>query len=125
MKILLDTHVLLWSMQALDTVREDARQAICSNNNIVFASISSLWEISIKSSLGKLTLPPNFFTSFSSHGYELLPITLDHIQTLRRLPHHHRDPFDRMLVAQAQWEQLLLVTRDEEIKKYEVGLLPA
>lgn len=119
MKLLLDTHVLLWSVQALDVaVRPEAKVEICSNENVVLVSIVSLWELGIKVSLGKLNLAPNFFSSFPSFGYEILPITIPHIEELRLLPRHHRDPFDRMLVAQARCEQLILATRDDDIKKY-------
>ena len=123
-KVLLDTHVLLWTMQG-SGASPAARELISSNNTVTMVSIVSLWELCIKTSIGKLNLPKDFFINFPSYGFETLPITLAHIQALRHLPHYHNDPFDRMLVAQAQCEQLLLVTRDEEIKKYKVSLLQA
>lgn len=125
MKLLLDTHTLLWAVSKEEFLNEQARQEIASEINVVFVSIASLWEIRIKESLGKIILPPDFYQGIGPSGFEILPITLAHLETLGRLPSHHRDPFDRMLIAQAQCEQLLLVSRDEEIRKYDVSLLQA
>ena len=125
MKLLLDTHTLLWAVSAENSLAPQAQKEITAEENIVFVSLASLWEIRIKESLGKIKLPPNFYAGLQPAGFELLPISLGHVDALGKLPHHHRDPFDRMLVAQAKCEQLLLVTRDEEIKKYDVSLLLA
>ena len=125
MKLLLDTHTLFWAVSKPKKLSEDARAAIASEENVVFVSLASLWEIQIKESIGKLDLPPGFFKGLIPAGFEILAISLPHIETLRGLPLHHRDPFDRMLIAQAKSEQLTLATRDEEIAKYDVQLLGA
>jgi PIN domain nuclease of toxin-antitoxin system len=125
MKLLLDTHALLWAVTNDSSLSAQARDAIASENNVVFVSLASLWELQIKESIGKIKLPVNFYEELGPAGFELLPLLLEHIQQLRKLPMHHRDPFDRMLVAQAQCDQLLLVTRDEEIRKYGLSVLRA
>ena len=125
MKLLLDTHVLLWAVSSEATLSLQSRQEISSEENVVFVSLASLWELRIKESLGKVELPSRFYQSLQPAGFELLPVSLHHIEALGKIPLHHRDPFDRMLIAQAQSDQLLLVTRDEEFKKYEVSLLLA
>jgi len=125
MKLLVDTHVLLWAVSQESKLSQQAYEAIAHVDNVVFISIATLWELKIKESLGKVELPKNFFKSLRVAGFEILSITIDHIERLSHLPQHHRDPFDRMLVAQAQCEQLILATRDDEIKKYKVNLLNA
>lgn len=125
MKVLLDTHALLWAVTSPGNLSAPARATIGSDNNIVYAGIVSLWELRIKESSGKIQLPDDFYKSLSDNGFEILPITLAHIMALGHLTFHHRDPFDRMLVAQAQVEQLLLITRDDDIKKYGVNFLQA
>lgn len=123
MKLLVDTHVLLWALADPDQLSSRARVMISDSGNVVFVSMASLWEIGIKKSLGKIELPDTFFTSVKAAGFEILPIQLSHIQVLGELPFHHRDPFDRMLVAQAQHEQLWLVSCDAEINKYLPGMI--
>lgn len=125
MKLLLDTHALLWATSDSNALSAEAREHIASEENIVFVSLVSLWELRIKESLQKIKLPSLFYKNLQPAGFELLPLLLSHIEALGRLPLYHRDPFDRMLVAQARCEQLTLVTRDEEIKKYDVNLLLA
>lgn len=122
MKLLVDTHVLLWALADPEQLSSRARMVVSDPGNVLFVSMASLWEIGIKKSLGKIELPNTFFTSVKTAGFEILPIQISHIQILGDLPFHHRDPFDRMLVAQAQHEQLLLVSRDDEIKKYLPGM---
>lgn len=123
MKILVDTHVLLWALSDPERLSEQARMAIADPANVVFVSMASLWEIGIKQSLGKIELPNTFYTALKTAGFEILPIQLSHVQLVVTLPFHHRDPFDRMLVAQAQQEQLMLVSCDAEIKKYVPGMM--
>lgn len=123
MKLLLDTHALLWALTNPKELDPGAREMIVSPENLVYTSLSSLWELQIKESIGKLKLPGDFFEILEPSGFELLPILLAHLKTLRRLPLLHRDPFDRILVAQAQSEQLTLVTRDREIMQYQVNFL--
>lgn len=125
MHLLVDTHALLWAVENKPKLSQPARLAISDENNVVFVSLASLWEIKIKESLGKIEVPKNFYKNLEPAGYELLPVTLQHIEALGKLPLHHRDPFDRMIVVQAQCEQLVLVTGDPEIKKYDVHYLSA
>lgn len=102
-----------------------ARDAIVDGNNIVFVSAVSVWEISIKKTLGKLEAPDTLLEEIERHRFTPLEITLEHGERAGKLPPIHMDPFDRMLVAQAQAEQLTLVTRDVEIQKYPVQYLTA
>ena len=123
MRFLVDTHALLWALADPSTLSPAARDAIADPGNLVVVSSASLWECAIKSSIGKLDLPGDFFDSIPEAGYEVMPIRISHLNTYRTLPMHHRDPFDRMLVAQARSEGLTLISRDPEIEKYDVKML--
>lgn len=122
MTLLLDTHVALWAItgdatlgvEFLDRLRHDPD---------VFLSPVSLWEITIKQQAGKLSGPPDLAERVRDMGFRQLPVTHDHAITAGRLPPHHRDHFDRMLVAQAITENLTLATRDASIPLYEVDVL--
>ena len=121
MQLLLDSHTLLWALDdAYKQLEPDVLHMINEPDNLVYVSLASLWELGIKVSIGKLKLPADFFESLPELGYEILTITLPHIKTYMRLPLHHRDPFDRILVAQAISEKLTLVTRDPNIFQYNV-----
>jgi PIN domain nuclease of toxin-antitoxin system len=123
MKLLLDTHVLLWALTDPQEIDAGARGKIISPENLVYMSLASLWELQIKESIGKLKLPKDFFDLLEPAGFEPLPVLLGHIKALRRLPLIHRDPFDRILVAQAKSEGITLVTRDPEILRYGASFL--
>ncbi len=125
MRLLLDTHSLLWALGQPENLRTEARQLIDAEENIVYVSMASLWECAITASLGKLALPGSFFEALGPAGFELLPIELQHVEAYSKLPMHHRDPFDRMLFALALHEQLILLTRDEEIRRCNVSVVPA
>lgn len=129
MKLLLDTHVLLWAEMAPETLSAPAREALESAGAELWLSAASALEIAIKWRLGKLKLPLQpleFVRSRMSRARILaLPVSLDHAAHVAVLPLHHHDPFDRLLVAQAQLEGLTLVTRDEWIPKYDVPVLVA
>lgn len=125
MKLLLDTHALLWAISFEQELSEQARNEINNLQNLVFVSSISLWELRIKETLKKISLPENFYSSLAPAGYEILQLSLKHIETFGYLPLHHRDPFDRMLVAQAQTDQLTLVTRDSKLVEYDVEILKA
>ena len=118
MRILLDTHLLLWWLGNAPGLSEPARLLISEPENTVFVSAVSLWEIWLKESLGKLRLPADFETRMAAESFESLPLSAKHARQVALLPWHHRDPFDRMLVAQAQTEDLMLLTADHHLKPY-------
>jgi len=123
MRFLVDTHALLWALGEPSALSSATRDAIANPSNLVMVSSASLWECAIKASIGKLDLPEDFFESVPEAGYEVMPIRIAHLNVYRTLPMHHRDPFDRMLVAQARAEALTLISRDPEIAKYDVEIL--
>ncbi len=125
MNLLLDTHVLLWWLDDNPTLSKKAKAAIADGKNLVFVSAVVIWEIRIKQALGKLEIPRNFQRVLDDQPFEMLDITVEHAHTVGDLPTHHRDPFDRMLIAQAKVEGLTLVTRDIHLKKYKVPLIEA
>ena len=121
MNLLLDTCTLLWWV-GNDPVSAEAAEAIANPDNGVWVSAASIWEISIKQSIGKLEVRGDLDAAVDE-DFEPLPINAAHAKLAGRLPHHHRDPFDRMLVAQAQAQGLTLVTRDRDIQKYDASFL--
>jgi PIN domain nuclease of toxin-antitoxin system len=123
MRLLVDTHAMLWALGEPSALSSVARNTIADPSNLIVVSSASLWECAIKASIGKLDLPENFFNSIPEAGYEVMPIWISHLNVYRTLPMHHRDPFDRMLVAQARAEGLTLISRDPEIAKYDVETL--
>jgi PIN domain nuclease of toxin-antitoxin system len=124
MNLLLDTHVFLWAIDDDPRLSKAARAAIIDGNNIVFVSAATAWEISIKKAIGKLTVPQgNYLDELRLHRFTPLPITTEHALAVADLPQHHRDPFDRLLIAQAQMEKLTLVTGDIRIKQYAVQMI--
>jgi PIN domain nuclease of toxin-antitoxin system len=123
MSLLLDTHVILWWLTD-DPALSDDLKARLDDEPDVYVSPASLWEITIKQSIGKLPEPENLVEEIRTSGFRGLPITFDHAIVAGRLPLIHRDPFDRMLVAQAQCEDLILATHDPFIQKYDVAVLP-
>lgn len=125
MKFLLDTHSLLWTVFEPDKLSTEAQEIIIDHNNIICVSLISLWEISIKQNIGRLDIPKEFFEVVSNGGFEMLGLTMDQIEKYRTLPLHHRDPFDRMLIVQARQQQLIFITRDSEISKYDVEIIKA
>lgn len=118
MRILLDTHLLLWWLANSQSLSGQARALISDPENTLFVSAVSIWEIWLKESLGKLRLPPDFETRLAAEFFENLPLTAAHARQMALLPWHHRDPFDRMLVAQAQSEKLVFLTADEGVTRY-------
>ena len=123
MKILLDTHVLVWALSSPEKIKPKVQDLLVDIDNIVFVSIASLWELQIKKSLNKISLPDDFISQLQENGFELLDINYKHIAKLDELPLIHRDPFDRMLVAQTIHENLSLVTNDLEIMKYNIKII--
>lgn len=122
MNLLLDTHVFLWWMWGED-ISSEAAAAISDPETIALVSAASVWEIAIKRALGKLEVPDSIEAELEGHGFRALTITAEHAERAGGLPLHHRDPFDRMLVAQAQMEGLTLVTRDPAFAAYDVRTL--
>jgi PIN domain nuclease of toxin-antitoxin system len=127
MRVLLDTHVFLWWIMDSPMLPEAARAVIGDGDNELFLSAASGWEIAIKSQLGRLQLqgPPQEFVAeqLAQNRIHSLPILMAHALHVFGLPWHHRDPFDRLLVAQSQLENLPLLTFDEDIAGYDVQLI--
>jgi PIN domain nuclease of toxin-antitoxin system len=122
MSLLLDTHVLLWWLEGAD-LAPHAAALIADPAVLVAVSAASIWEASIKQALSKLTVPGSLAEAALANGFEPLAITFAHAERAGALPPHHRDPFDRMLVAQAELEDLTLVTRDPAFDPYGVALV--
>ena len=125
MNLLLDTHTLLWWLDDQSTLSKKAKTAIADGKNIVFISAVVIWEIKIKQALGKLEIPEDFRKVLDDQPFNKLDITVEHAYAVGDLPAHHRDPFDRMLVAQAKVEGLTLVTRDIRLKEYKIPIIQA
>lgn len=124
MRLLLDTHVFIWFVLSPGQLSSAALAAIQSAENTIYLSLVSAWEMSIKSGLGKLSLAqpiePFVRGQARRNRFEILPITLTHIATVETLPLHHRDPFDRLLIAQSMTEGLPLITADHSIASYPI-----
>lgn len=125
MNLLLDTHALIWALENHPALSGNAKDKIIDGHNMVFVSSASVWEISIKKAMGKLIAPDNLTEEIKLHRFTQLNINFDHAKLAGELPDIHKDPFDRMLIAQAKIEKLTLVTRDSQIAKYDVTLLKA
>jgi PIN domain nuclease of toxin-antitoxin system len=121
--LLLDTHVLLWWLTDDPTLTEEIK-ATLDHERDVFISSATFWEVSIKQAIGKLAAPAELPERIRDSGFGQLPISFEHAVQAGRLPLIHRDPFDRMLIAQAQCEDLTVMTRDPNFGKYEVAVLP-
>ena len=125
MNLLLDTHVLLWCLGSPDRLSRETRRRIEAPDTVVFVSAASAWEIEVKRALGKLQAPADLEEQLRQKRLTELPIRVSHVRALRSLPEFHRDPFDRMLVAQAVAEGLVIVTSDERVRAYPVRTLQA
>ena len=125
MRILVDAHTLLWWLDDPSILSEHARSALRDARNEVLVSAATVWEIVIKQALGKLDAPGDIAGAIASSRFATLPITVPHALAVRALPSIHRDPFDRMLIAQALVERMEIVTRDPEIPKYPVSCILA
>jgi PIN domain nuclease of toxin-antitoxin system len=124
-KILLDTHVLLWWLADDPQLGEPERDVIATPENLIAFSAASIWEIRIKQAVGKLDLPADFADVLARQAFEPLAVTVAHAHALHGLPMLHRDPFDRLLIAQARVEGMTILTRDNVIAQYDVLTLPA
>ncbi|MCI0572595.1 MAG: type II toxin-antitoxin system VapC family toxin [Myxococcaceae bacterium] len=127
LRLLLDSHTFLWWVTDDPRLTRQQRRAISDSANACFISHASVWEMAIKASLGKLKLPQSVRRFVSEqcelHGFQLLPISLASASRVETLPFHHRDPFDRLLVAQALEAELTLVTRDKALEAYGVAVV--
>jgi PIN domain nuclease of toxin-antitoxin system len=123
MDLLLDTHSLIWFLNGDEKISDKAKSLIEDPANSKIVSIASIWEIAIKISLDKLRFPKGFkhlLNMIEDNGFEILPITFEHAVELSTLEFIHRDPFDRLLVAQCIADNLVIVTKDDNINKYNI-----
>lgn len=125
MNLLLDTHVVLWAFADPATLRGEVRDAITDPRSTVLVSAVTIWEVEIKRALGKLRAPDGLADLCATRGFDELAISHRHAELAGRLPRHHDDPFDRMLVAQAIDERLDLVTADRAFAAYDVRIVAA
>lgn len=126
MRLLVDTHAFLWLMNADRRLSDGARRAIDDAPGEWCVSAASVWEVAIKSSQGNLTLPapvPDYIAGSLQDGVQILSVDWQHAAAVERLPFHHKDPFDRLLVAQAQTEGLAVVTHDAIFREYGVRVV--
>lgn len=123
MNLLLDSHALLWALHDPDRLRAEAAGAIRDPQRGVFFSAASAWELELKAALGKLELPDAWLDAAEKTGFVEIPVTASEARDSARLPWHHRDPFDRVLVAQARRHGLHIATRDPLIPPYGVPTL--
>ena len=125
MKLLLDTHTMIWTFSAPHLLSALARDAISAEENNVFISVISPWEIAIKRSKKRLRAPDDLEDAVEDHRFQLLPVLLRHTKAIGSMENHHGDPFDRMLIAQAQVEGLTLVTSDRQMQRYPIAVMSA
>lgn len=126
MDLLLDTHTFIWFLNGDNQLPVSVKNLIADTSNNCFISITSIWEMAIKSSLNKLELQGDFnqIAGFlSDNDIEILPVTFEHIQRLLQLHFHHRDPFDRIIIAQALSENLTIATKDSVFQEYRVNII--
>lgn len=129
MNVLVDTHAWIWSLASPERLSAEARTVLSSRRNVVYLSAASAWELAIKAALGKIELPEPFEAFVPSRmarlGITPLPVTHAHALRVSSLPPHHRDPFDRLLVAQAIVERLPILTADAAFERYGIELIRA
>ncbi len=125
MRLLLDSHAFLWWLEESPKLSSGARQAVADPSSTVHVSAATVWELSIKAALGKLDLDgADLVEELAENDFVELPMTARHSVAAAALPRHHDDPFDRMLIAQAQVEGLTVVTRDPAFRAYGVAIVP-
>ena len=126
MNYLLDTHTLLWWSTEIESLSSSAQEIIEDESNAIFFSVASIWEIQIKVQLGKLKIPEplgSLVAKQRENGLLILSIAPQHIYAIDNLPYRHKDPFDRMLIAQANEEDLVIITKDSKVVQYDVETL--
>jgi PIN domain nuclease of toxin-antitoxin system len=122
-RLLIDSHAFLWWSEALPALGGAAHGAIADPTNEVLISVAALWELTIKASSGRLSLPADLEAMVASEGFAVLSITFPHLKRLERLPRLHRDPFDRMMIAQALAEGVPIATADRFFAAYGVQVI--
>ena len=125
MRLLLDTHALIWWLTSSKSLDPQTLRALEDRSNRVYVSVASFWEMAIKAATGRLSIPPRIMVQLSASGVTILPIETPHAWRVSTLPPLHKDPFDRLLVAQAMHEGLTLVTRDPWVAAYPIVTLRA
>ena len=123
MKLLLDTHILLWWLTQDRKLSQTEVTIISDPDNLIFVSAATAWEIAVKKMIGKLAAPDDLSAALAANDFFELPISIEHTQKLYQLPLHHHDPFDRMLIVQAMSEDLTLMTRDAKIALYGIKII--
>ncbi len=123
MKLILDTHAALWWLADDAQLSDEAIRQLSDDTNLVLLSAAVVWEVAIKRSLGKLEIPDDFAPTLLGAGAQPLTVTLEHAAAVEALPWHHRDPFDRLLVAQTMIEGATLLSRDEPLSQYDVPVV--
>lgn len=123
MQLLLDTHALIWWLSKDVKLSARAYKEIANPCNLVFVSAASAWEIAIKKSIKKLETPDDLVEQIKAKNFQPLAITIEQALAVEKLPMHHQDPFDRILIAQAQCLNLTIVTRDRQFNSYDVDLI--
>lgn len=126
MKLLLDTHIALWAVSDDPRLSPKARELIAAPRNLIWVSAVSIWEITIKHSLGRGDMPisgAEALEYFRQSGYRMLPVSPEHAAAVETLPAHHQDPFDRLLVAQSLAEPLRLLTHDAAVARYSDAII--
>ncbi len=124
MRYLLDTHILLWFLDDNNRIKDDLRKILVNPENVIYISVISAWELSIKLKTNPdFKLRTSIRKVFSISGFDILPVTLEDSLAVHKLPLYHKDPFDRLLVAQAKVEKLTLITSDTKIFKYRIPLI--
>lgn len=120
MQYLLDTHVLLWWLSDHPQLLPSTKELIANPDHVIYVSSVSIWEISIKTGLGKLTVPADYYNAIEAAGFAQLNVTHAHALQVAQLPNQHDDPFDRLLIAQALSDNLTLITHDQLFAQYPV-----
>ena len=123
MRVLIDTHIFLWWDRQLRSLSRPLRAAIADEANNIFVSAASIWELAIKRAAGKLGFDRSIVDAVSELGFAILPVTGSHAEHAGGLPRHHDDPFDRLLIAQAYLEGMVLGTQDRRMRPYGVATL--
>ncbi|MBI2009799.1 MAG: type II toxin-antitoxin system VapC family toxin [Candidatus Chisholmbacteria bacterium] len=122
-RYLIDTNVLIWWMADSPRLSENIKNLLINSQSEIFLSVVSVWEVVIKKQVGKLRPPRDWKITLEKQKFEILTLDLPHVFYLEKLPFLHKDPFDRMLVAQALSEKLTLITADEKLRQYRVKVL--